>query len=226
MGNSRELIARFVEERVDRLVRADIQVAIDSGTADRETYAALLRQMYVYVRATVPALYRAYAKMPVAHPLAKDLHDSVVEEIGHEKLILRDLEAMGLPMAPEEADALATPASLALERFHLMAAEVGLIPLRCVGLLLEAFSARASLNTVRGMERTGIPVAAQEFMRLHGEEDGHHTERAIDMLAEMAHTPQLLQQAFHWLDTEAVLFENFLRQAWETSPMGRSKALF
>lgn len=226
MGNTRDLIASFIQERVDKLARADIQVAIDNGTADKETYAALLRQFYVYVRATVPALYIAYAKLPADHPLGPDLRDSVVEEIGHEKLLLQDLAAMGLPMKPEEADAIATPASLALQNFHLMAAEAGLIPLRCVGLLLEAFSARASLNTVAGMEKVGIPVAAQEFMRLHGEEDGHHTERAIDMLAQMAHTPQLLQQAFHWLDTEAVLFDAFLRQAWETSPMGRSKALF
>ncbi|MFL5348405.1 MAG: iron-containing redox enzyme family protein [Hyalangium sp.] len=223
MGSTRDLIASFLQERVDKLLRADIQVAIDNGTADKETYAALLRQFYIYVRVTVPALYVTYSKLPVDHPNVESMREAVMGEIGHEKLVLMDLAAMGLPMTPKEADAIATPASLAMERFHMMAAEAGVIPMRCVGLLLEAYSARGSPSTVKGMEKAGIPVSAQEFMRLHAEEDGPHTERAIDLLAEMATTPQVLQQIFHWLDTEAVLFEAFLRQAWETSPMGRSK---
>ena len=225
MNGTRELIAQFVQERVEKLICTDIQRALDDGKADKETYASLLRQMYIYIRATVPALCLAYSQLEADHPLADDQKQAIEEEIGHEKLILSDLAAMGQPLTPEEANRIATPASIALQRFHMLAGESGLLPIRCVGLLLETYSAKTSPTIVRGMEQAGVPRGEQEFMRLHWEADIEHTSRGIDALAEIANTPELLQKALHWLDLEATLFEAFLRQAWDVSPMGRSVAV-
>lgn len=217
-------IREFTDRNVQALDGAAIQLACDNAEVDLETYAYFLKQFYVYVRATTTSIRSAYETLPVDHPLREELHHAVMDEHGHDRMLLNDLAAAGVTFDPADTDRIAVPAALAMEQFHLLAGKRGLLPLTAFRVALEAYSFRYSDPTADGAKKAlGIPENAVIFMREHGSLDGEHVEEGVNLLVSLIKTEDDLREALMWLETEFALFRAFLNQVWNGSPMGKRK---
>ncbi|MFJ6837192.1 iron-containing redox enzyme family protein [Streptomyces sp. NPDC091209] len=163
----------------------------------RARYLRYLVTMHTVIRASVPLMERAQAHCreapgtdPAARPLGRYLSAHIPRERHHDSWLLRDMEAAGLHLGRE----LARPPSPEVAR--LVGAQYYWIdhfhPLCLLGYVavLELNAPAAPLIPWLA-DRTGLPPAAFDTLRLHAEIDGGHGTAVLGALDETAPAPQL-----------------------------------
>lgn len=144
-----------------------------AGAFDRDAYARLLKQTFHYVRHTAPWLARAAARTEDPD-LRALLARKAEEEAGHERWVLADLAALGVPIdAPER-----WPICRALAAYvawHEFAVEDGW-PGSVLGAayILERLSEEYAGALARRLADLDVPLAALSFMRNHAVADVDH----------------------------------------------------
>ncbi|MDR6974415.1 hypothetical protein J2X68_001093 [Streptomyces sp. 3330] len=163
----------------------------------RARYLRYLVTMHTVIRASVPLMERARAHCrdapatdPAARPLESYLSAHIVRERHHDTWLLRDMEAAGL----HPGHALARPPSPEVAR--LVGAQYYWIdhfhPLCLLGYVaVLELNAPATPLIPLLVDRTGLPPAAFDTVRLHAEIDGGHSTAVLSALDESAAVPQV-----------------------------------
>ncbi|MFQ3559887.1 iron-containing redox enzyme family protein [Streptomyces gramineus] len=163
----------------------------------RARYLRYLVTMHTVIRASVPLMERALAhcrdapgRDPAGEPLRRYLAAHIPRERHHDTWLLRDMEAAGLhpgrelarPPSPEVAR-LVGAQYYWIDHFH---------PLCLLGYVavLELNAPAVSLVPLLA-DRTGLPPAAFDTLRLHAEIDGGHSAAVLTALDESAAPPQV-----------------------------------
>ncbi|MCX5372827.1 iron-containing redox enzyme family protein [Streptomyces sp. NPDC048253] len=161
----------------------------------RARYLRYLVTMHTVIRASVPLMERARAHCrdapatdSAARPLGSYLSAHIPRERHHDTWLLRDMEAAGLhpghelarPPSPEVAR-LVGAQYYWIDHFH---------PLCLLGYVavLELNAPAAPLIPLLA-DRTGLPPAAFDTLRLHAEIDGGHSTAVLSALDESAAVP-------------------------------------
>jgi pyrroloquinoline quinone (PQQ) biosynthesis protein C len=155
------------------------------GRLQREELAMLTLQMFHYVKYTVPVFEEALAKAPRGEehaPLRMMLSYFASDEAGHDKVALRDLEALGYdPRTCMET--LPLPATLALHGTNRLAiAEYG--PYYLVGETYATETVGAEMSAAIHAALSGDAELRRgiHFYDVHGEADVRHAEKSVEVL--------------------------------------------
>lgn len=167
--------------------------AIVRGRLEVPELAMLTLQMYHYVKHTVPVFRDALRAVPAGaehEPLRRMLDFFAEDEAGHERVALRDLEALGYdPRAV--ARTLPLPTTLNLHGANKAAiAEYG--PYYLVGetYATETVGAEMSAAIHASLSRTPELSRGAHFYALHGEADVAHAARSVEALEHALETPE------------------------------------
>lgn len=184
----------------------------------RERYAAYLVAMHGVLRASVPLMEFALARCRAAAPddhVMRTLGDYFTQHIeserGHDEWLLRDIRAVG---PRPERDAAAMPSA---EVARLVGVQYYWIahhhPTALLGYIaaLEYNAPAPDLARLLA-ERSGLPAAAFETLRLHALLDAEHSAAVLDLLDALDLGPALRTgvriSALHTVLTLTTLFDD------------------
>lgn len=146
---------------------------------DKEAYARYLAQAFHYVSHSTRLLAAAAGAMdPADEKLFNRFVKHISEEKSHEKLAARDLERLGFSLGdyPE----LAATRSMYEIQYHKIFRH-GPVVLMGYILPLEIVASSECPGIFRRLDKCQEKEASS-FIRLHGEEDPDHVEKALDSL--------------------------------------------
>jgi pyrroloquinoline quinone (PQQ) biosynthesis protein C len=186
MSFYQELITVTEQERQLLLTSPVITDCLE-GTVSRETYLAFLTEAYHHVRHTVPLLMACGARIPQRLGwLQAAIVEYIDEEQGHERWILKDIEACGGDAARVAAGRPGLPTELMISYAYdtvLRGNPVGFFGMVFV---LEGTSVAIATQAADIIERRlGLPRAAFSYLRSHGSVDQKHIgdyERIVNRL--------------------------------------------
>jgi pyrroloquinoline quinone (PQQ) biosynthesis protein C len=167
--------------------------AIVRGKLELSELALLTLQMYHYVKHTVPVFREALGTVPageVHEPLRRMLAFFAADEEGHERVALRDLEALGYDARACLAT-LPLPTTLNLHGANEAAvAEYG--PYYLVGETYATETVGAEMSSAIHAALAQQPELAKgiHFYDLHGEADVVHAAKSIEVLEHALQEPK------------------------------------
>lgn len=167
------------ETRPEReaLIRIPIIQGCLAGRVSLPSYVAFLTEAYHHVRQTVPLLEACGRALPERLDwMRTDIAEYVAEETGHDRWILNDLEACGVPAARIERGrpAFDTEVMVAYAYDTIQRGN----PVGFFGMVhvLEGTSVALALQAAdRIQENLGLPANAFSYLRSHGTLDQQHT---------------------------------------------------
>jgi len=166
------------------LFAAPILQDVAAGRFNLDTYIRFLTNAYHHVSHTVPLMMACGARLPERlRWLQADIKDYIVEEIGHERWILDDLETCGADRGEiiasqpnHETEMLLSYVYDYIERRN---------PTGFFGMVhvLEGTSTAIATNTARLVQdKLGLPDSAFQYLRSHGDLDQQHVAFFEDLI--------------------------------------------
>jgi pyrroloquinoline quinone (PQQ) biosynthesis protein C len=166
-------------------VSSDVAKALERFPwADKQAYAGWLEQTYFYVRHSTRLLAAAAARFGLdsrSNALHVRFGAHIGEERSHEKLVLRDLEQLGVPS--EKLRELNSTRMLYETQYYKIE---HIDPCAVYGyiLMLEATGPLCGDAIVARVTQAHGPRCAS-FLKLHAAEDVDHVQKALEMVAQL-----------------------------------------
>ncbi len=217
--NSQQLRAKI------ELASARLDAVIDEVWGSphlAEIYPEILFVLFSITRSSVPLMEAArevmlgrYESDPLLPGMVEYLNRHIVEETGHDDLVLRDLERLGVRssevlsrMSPAPIAFLAGAQYYWIYHFH---------PIALLGYIAVLEGNPPDADEFHGIAgRAGIPMEAMSTLFLHADVDHHHRHELDALLDALPLTEKdastLGISAFHTLDLLAQAFEEVLKR--------------
>ena len=154
-----------------------------AGRVSLASYVAFLTQAYHHVSQTVPLMQACSQALPPRLAWMQPALDEYMrEEAGHDRWILDDLRACGVPHEAAigagpafETEVMVAYAFDTIHRGH---------PLGFFGMVhvLEGTSVALALRAAERIETLRLPAQALRYLRSHGELDREHTARFAELM--------------------------------------------
>jgi pyrroloquinoline quinone (PQQ) biosynthesis protein C len=192
---------------------------------DRELYRSLMVQIFHYTRHnSINQAVAALRALPEETELLRFAYGHAREELGHERMVLRDLKSIGF-LAEEEVTEAPLPATDALINYlYGVALREG--PVARLGYSYWAESAYRQINPLLLAARDSLALADENltFFVAHAEIDSRHAEQVRSVLRRAVTTPERAEAVHRVAVTSLWLTIQILEQTFEASDLGREVA--
>ncbi len=187
-----------------------------SGEIDALHYQWLMRQIFHHARENpqIQALATVYFR-GTQRDMVKPFFQHATSEIGHDKLALNDLEAMGVDTSgiPNERPLPATTALVAYPFYQICQRN----PVGYIGYLvfLEYLPTSMGTEYMTAFIKAGVPEKAMSFLTDHVTIDQYHIKQIARYIDELLQDEEDIQSAIHALRVTGGLYGQMVEQAFE-----------
>jgi len=185
---------------------------------DRELYRFVMVQIFHYTRHnSINQAVAALRALPEETALLRFVYNHAREELGHERLIVRDLKSIGL-MAGAEITEAPLPATDALINY-LYGVSLREGPVARLGYSYWAESAYRQINPLLLAARDSLSLTSDNlsFFVAHAEIDSRHAEQVRTAIRRAVTTPERAEAVHRTAVTSLWLTIQILEQAFEVA---------
>lgn len=207
-----------IMKRMEAPMKAMKEVMLNSPWHDEEFYKAWIAQTYYYARHTTRLLALGGASFSFDQPaFHKRFLEHADEEKGHEKLLINDMKAFGKKI--EEYPEGHAAAGLYQTQYYYIE-HVSAASFFGYVLALEYLAATyiPTINT-KVEELHGRKAAS--FLRVHGEEDEGHVEKAVENISNL--DPKDLESIFFNFHQTLNGYKNMMLECQEAAARKKSR---
>ncbi|MFD6395383.1 iron-containing redox enzyme family protein [Nocardia sp. NPDC060249] len=190
---------------------------VEAHGFDRELYRLLMVQIYHYTshNATNQAV-AAFRATPAQLSLLKFVLEHAREELGHERMVLHDLRAVGLLEKGQTVDDRPLPATDALIGYlYGVALREGPIARLGYSYWAEAVYEHIAPLMAVARESLGLTDRDMSFFVAHAEIDTKHADEVREAIRKSVHTPEQAEGVLRVASTTLSLTHLLMDQAFE-----------